>query len=299
MFDKILVYENALAETHPALDRAVTLAEGTDIEVKIIDVVTAAENVRHDRHRRMRSVVELERQDRLGEICKPLRSLKINYTTELLRGRPFAEIVREVVHEGFDLVIKTASLATPNEVTGVMGPTDMRIVRNCPCPVWLEVDKKKSTAPTILVAVDPQTVINDLNISLVKRSVKLARVMKATLHVVAAWEAMDESFLSDKMDTKKLTEYLAFLESCAKESLDHILSPAGTSVHSGNVHFDKGTPSELILSCTESLRPDVLVMGTVCEVGVGGLLIGNTAEMVLRQVNRPVLAIKPEALFTA
>ncbi|SMP73828.1 Nucleotide-binding universal stress protein, UspA family [Neorhodopirellula lusitana] len=298
MFDKILVYENSLAERLPALDRAVALAEGTDIEVKIIDVVATAENIQHDHHRKMRSVVELEREDRLEAICEPLRKLKINYTTELLRGRPFAEVVREVVHEGFDLVIKTASLATPNEVTGVMGPTDMRIVRNCPCPVWLEVEKKKSSSPSVLVAVDPQTVINDLNISLVKRGVKLARMMKATLHVVAAWEAMDESFLSDKMESKKLTDYLTFLESCAKESLDHILAPAGTSIHSNHVHFHKGIPSEVILNCTESLRPDVVVMGTVCEVGIGGLLIGNTADMVLRQIERPVLAIKPEAIFT-
>ena len=246
MFNKILVYENALAETHPALDRAVTLAEGTDIQVKIIDVVSSAENA-HDHHRKMRSVVELEREDRLEGICEPLRSLEINYTTELLRGRPFAEVVREVVHEGFDLVIKTATLANLNEVTGLMGPTDMRIVRNCPCPVWLEVEKKKSTKPIILVAVDPQTVINDLNIALVKRSVKLARLMKATVHVVAAWEAMDESFLSGKMETEKLTEYLSFLKSCAKESLDKILASAGKSVQPGNVHFHKGIPSEVIL----------------------------------------------------
>ena len=39
-------------------------------------------------------------------------------------------------------------------------------------------------------------------------------------------------------------------------------------------------------------------MGTVCEVGAGGLLIGNTADMVLRQINRPVLAIKPDTLFS-
>ena len=41
MLDTVLAYENALAETHPALDRAVALAEGTDVELNIIDVVAA------------------------------------------------------------------------------------------------------------------------------------------------------------------------------------------------------------------------------------------------------------------
>ena len=122
--------------------------------------------------------------------------------------------------------------------------------------------------------------------------------MKATLHVVSAWEAMDESFLSDKIEAEKLSEYLTFLKSSAKESLDRILLQAGKVIQPGDVHFHKGTPSEVILKHTESLQPDVVVMGTVCEAGVGGLLIGNTADMVLRQINRPVLAIKPDALFT-
>ena len=165
----------------------------------------------------MRTVVELEREDRLEAICQPLHDLKIKYSTELLRGRPFAEVIREVVHEGFDLVIKTASFSTPNDVTGVMGPIDMRIVRNCPCPVWLEVANRKSASKTILVAIDPQTVIDDLNFALIRRSVKLARSMGATLHVVSAWEAMDEPFLSDKLSSEKLGEYLNFLSRTQKK----------------------------------------------------------------------------------
>jgi len=60
VFDKILVYEDALADTHPAFDRAVRLTQGTDIELKIIDVVATPDNARHDHHRKMRNVVELE-----------------------------------------------------------------------------------------------------------------------------------------------------------------------------------------------------------------------------------------------
>lgn len=298
MFDKILVYENALADSHPALERATTLAKDTDTEVKVVDIAVTADAGPQDYHRKMRTVVELEREDRLEAICQPLHDLKINYSTELLRGRPFAAVIREVVHEGFDLVIKTASFPTPNDVTRVMGPVDMRLVRNCPCPVWLEVTNRTSASKTILVAIDPQAVIDDLNFALVKRSVKLARSLQATLHVVAAWEAMDETFLSQKIEPELLGEYLVMLESKAREGLDSVISRSKSSIQACNVHFRKGYPSEMILENVEKLQPDLVVMGTVCEAGIGDLLIGNTADIVLRQIGCSVLAIKPDGLFS-
>ena len=298
MFDKILVYEDSLAHMHPALDRAVSLAKGTNIELKIIDVVPAQDDSPHARHRKMRSMIDLEREDRLEAICEPLHDLKITYSTELLRGRPFAEIVREVVHDGFDLVIKTASLASSNEISGVMGPTDLRIVRNCPCPVWLEVASQSRWSKTILVAVDPQTVIDDLNIAMIKRSVKLAASMDLTLHVVAAWQFEEEDFLMGSMESEKLNSHSEFLESNARKSLNELLLHADEAIQASDVHFRKGTPSEVILDCVEKLHPDLVVMGTVCEVGIGGLLMGNTADTVLRRIDCPVLAIKPDALFS-
>jgi len=41
------------------------------------------------------------------------------------------------------------------------------------------------------------------------------------------------------------------------------------------------------------LDADLVVMGTVGRSGIAGLFIGNTAEMVLEQVQCSVLAIKP------
>ena len=41
------------------------------------------------------------------------------------------------------------------------------------------------------------------------------------------------------------------------------------------------------------LDADLVVMGTVGRTGIAGLFIGNTAEMVLEQVQCSVLAVKP------
>ncbi len=39
-------------------------------------------------------------------------------------------------------------------------------------------------------------------------------------------------------------------------------------------------------------------MGTVSRTGVAGLLIGNTAERILRQVDCSVLTVKPDGFIT-
>ena len=43
---------------------------------------------------------------------------------------------------------------------------------------------------------------------------------------------------------------------------------------------------------------DLVVMGTVAQSGIAGMLIGNTAERVLRKLPCSVLAVKPEG-FTS
>ena len=55
----------------------------------------------------------------------------------------------------------------------------------------------------------------------------------------------------------------------------------------------QGDPDEEVIKAVGQLDVDVIVMGTVGRVGVSGLLIGNTAEKVLRLVECSVLAVKP------
>ena len=46
------------------------------------------------------------------------------------------------------------------------------------------------------------------------------------------------------------------------------------------------------------LDPDLVVMGTVARTGVPGFIMGNTAEMILNQIDCSVLAIKPSGFVT-
>jgi universal stress protein E len=75
----------------------------------------------------------------------------------------------------------------------------------------------------------------------------------------------------------------------------------GFSLHDldSQVHFLEDDPDYAISNlAATTLNIELIVMGTVCRTGLPGVLIGNTAENVLEQVNCSVLAVKPEG-FTS
>lgn len=297
MIRKILVYENALADRHPALQRVLQLAEYNHLHVKVVDVVDGASDALRDLHRPMRSLVEQERKDRLDAICQPLHGRDIDFTTELIRGRPFVEIVREVVHQGFHLVIKTAQAEQATETMGIPGPIDLRLVRNCPCPVWLESPRGELTCQRILVAIDPQAEAESLNTVLLEMGASLAKAFDAELHVVSAWAIANEDFLAEKMDAGQMAEYVEEVRSAAQRELEAILVRSDKPARSNNVHLRKGDAAKMILDFAKTRPADLVVIGTVGHTNVRGLLIGNTADTVLRQIGCSVLAVKPDSLF--
>jgi nucleotide-binding universal stress UspA family protein len=58
------------------------------------------------------------------------------------------------------------------------------------------------------------------------------------------------------------------------------------------VHLVKGHAGEAIARLAASESIDVIVMGTLCRSGLGGLLIGNTAETVLDHAACSIVALK-------
>ena len=55
----------------------------------------------------------------------------------------------------------------------------------------------------------------------------------------------------------------------------------------------RGSPSREIPALAKRLKADLVVMGTAGRSGIPGLIMGNTAETVLYQLDCSVVAIKP------
>ena len=68
---------------------------------------------------------------------------------------------------------------------------------------------------------------------------------------------------------------------------EHGIPPERTHVHQGSTR-------QLLLTLTEQLRADAVVMGAVSRSGLKGLFLGNTAEDVLDRLHSDLIIVKPD-----
>ena len=298
-------------EGETTLKRAVTLAERNQSELTVIEVLEklSREERMPNKSRHDVDLMEIAVQEsskRLESLITPLQSEGLRVKTKVLFGTPFLEIIREVLRNGHDLVMKTAE--GKNELKHVLlGSTAMHLMRKCPCPVWVVKPSRREQHGQILAAVDPLPSDDErqgLNTKIMELATSLAELEGSELHIVHCWRQPYEGRLKmfekmfdelardtvDKIISDTRNEHkmwlTAFLEEFALENLNHKL------------HLLKGEPGLVIPRLAWEKRIDLIVMGTVCRTGIAGFFIGNTAEKVLSQVDCSVLTVKPDGFVT-
>ena len=99
---------------------------------------------------------------------------------KVLMGTVFLEVIREVLRQGHDLVIKTPE--DPAWLDRLFGSDDMHLLRKCPCPVWLVKQVPSKSYRRILAAVDVDadhpaaelTIRHQLNVEILELAFSLA-----------------------------------------------------------------------------------------------------------------------------
>mgnify|MGYP000314302148 FL=1 len=82
-----------------------------------------------------------------------------------------------------------------------------------------------------------------------------------------------------------------------RETVDR-LGPEAARYLKPNAHLVNGWARKEIPALIRELKADLVVMGTVARTGISGLLMGNTAEMILTQIDCSVLAAKPRGFVS-
>ncbi|MCB1706717.1 MAG: universal stress protein [Halioglobus sp.] len=318
IFRDILCVLDTAEDCTPALDRAVSLAENNQANLTVVDVVEkitlrfavpAASSVFSDLQPKMVAA----RTQELDALVEPYRQ-RIPINTQVLTGTRFLEIIREVLGGKHDLVIKMPEKLTWLE--RLFGSDDMNLLRMCPCPVWLVKPQKKKSYGCILAAVDvydeypPEEleIQYRLNQEILAAAASLALSEFAELHIVYAWHARSESAMRGAYMHTTEAEIDAYLE---QERRRHEVNLEALTREISNeqgqdrvdylkpkTHLLKGWARKEIPAMAKELTADVIVMGTVARTGIPGIIMGNTAETILNQIDCSVLAIKPPGFET-
>jgi universal stress protein E len=293
----------------PALARAVSLAENNQADLMVIDVVpdiTAGIGMPPGgpTPTELHSAMVNERRAELESLVEPYKQ-RLTIQIDVRVGTLFLEVIRAVLRNQIDLLIKPAE--NPGYIERLFGSNDMHLLRKCPCPVWLTRPDEKSNYACILAAVDfdldtSDTADQGLNQQILELSSSLALSDFAALHLANVWDAPAEmkvrSWANNPDETAKT--YVEGERSCHERALNHLgnrlRDQIGKDAYdhlSPQFHLRRGTAATVIPEIAKQLQADLVVMGTVARTGIAGLLIGNTAEAILEQLQCSVLAVKP------
>jgi len=231
-------------------------------------------------------------------------------------GIPFIEIIRQVVRNDHDLVVKCSE--DPDWIERMLGSEDMHLLRKCPCPVLMLKPGDRGEFRHILAAVDvndsentpdEQRVQETLNQQVLDYSASISLHDLSELHIGSAWEAFAEDFIRhggfsstpedvvDRYVEQSRRECTARLQTLQK-NMAEALGKTGAQFLQPRSHLVMGKASKEIPTLTKDQHIDLIVMGTVGRTGIAGFIIGNTAESILEQTQCSILAIKPQGFKT-
>ncbi len=317
-FKNILFVANPGTMCKTTLERATTLTENNQASltvVKVVPCVTAGIGMPKGGpiSAELQAATMEKGQQELEALIEPYRK-RLVIKTKVLVGTPFLTIIREILRNDHDLVIKVAEHC--DWLDRLFGSDDMHLLRKCPCPVWLMKPQALKPYRRVLAAVD----VNDdypvkemktrraLNRQILEMASSLALSEFSELHIGCAWHTAAESVLggvSLELPEKRVKEYVENGRQISTTNLDTLIHDLDSDIGrdalnyiNPNAHLIKGSAQGVIPALAKSTEADLIVMGTVARTGIPGFFMGNTAETILNQIDCSVLAIKPPGFVT-
>lgn len=298
----------------PVLEHAVRLAENNQASLTVVDVapqVTTGVGIPDVApiSAKLQAEVVNSHKLQLDAAVQPYTK-RIGIETKVLVGMPFLEIIRDVLRNGRDLVVKLPEQQKWRD--RFFGSDDMHVLRKCPCPVWLIKPSGPNAYRRILAAVDVDDAYppkemetrRALNRDILELASSLALAESAELHIVHAWDLIGETTMRHGAVSRTPKETVdAWVEQVKQQhaaNLDDLMCEAAAVVGQDALdylenqkHLVKGRARKEIPALAKRMNADLLVMGTIARTGVPGFLMGNTAETILNQIDCSVLALKP------
>jgi nucleotide-binding universal stress UspA family protein len=246
-----------------------------------------------------RRAIASEQRALLDTRADHLRQQGLDVDTDIRWGTPWLEVTHAVLRNGHDLVVKTAEGALRKR-RWLFGSTALHLIRKCPAAIWVVGRTGGADARRVLAAVDPGD--EPTRTEVARRVLDVGLLMSGPdgdLHAVSAWSAPHVHFLRSRaVPDEAITRYVRDAREMARTGLQRAVHAAGGPLWSGRVHLVEGEPEQVIPAFVTRHKIELVVMGSVGRVGLEGILIGETAETVIRSVQCSVLVVKPHGFVS-
>ena len=297
-FRNIIVVTDTRNENQKIVAEAVEIAQLSKASLKIVDVVpdfpwTVRMTLKNHEH--LQELTCQEKAEQLEQLVDSLDTSNIEVKTAVLRGQTSLALIREVLRDGHDLLMRVVK-GTHSRSRGFFGTTGMRLLRKCPCPVWLVTPQAEFKFDHVLGCVDTsttETVEHDLNTEVFQLAHSVSKFHEGRLSLIHAWSIWNELMLKNRMSDEEFEQVESRNRAEVAKLLEEFLERQSDPVPRESVHLVRGEPSQVIPQFAAKHNVDLIVMGTVGRSGLSGMIMGNTAERILSQIQCSVLAVKP------
>lgn len=299
-FKNILVAIDTRLESHPILKQAALIAKQNGATVKVIDIVpdfSWTVRMTLSDHEEVRKTLGEDKQQKLAAVVQSLQEQGIEAEAKVLWGKSSVEIIREVLRGKHDLVLRVAK-GNQSRERGFFGATGRRLLRECPSAVWLIPEVESEGFKHVLACVDPSTeheLDAELNDKVFEIATGVSERHEAELSIIHAWSIDSEQLMKHRMSSEDFERLVNRQRSAYQERLNTFLQTHGSSVEADHVYLVKSDPGYAIPEFAREKKVDLVVMGTVARSGLTGMVIGNTAERILADLECSVLALKPNS----
>jgi nucleotide-binding universal stress UspA family protein len=226
----------------------------------------------------------------------------VHAESRLLIGQPATVLIQEVLRSNHDLLMRSHARDLTKPGPKPFGAVDMELLRKCPCPVLLVRHGAAAPHPKIVAAVDASTHETEaqmLNAKIVDLSLMMASHLDASPPMLLqAWAPVAERTIRIHAAADQFAAYVEDARQRATADLTRLAQSFESRVAGLQPMLRRGRPEDVIPEFVVAEGIDLMVMGTVARAGVSGMLIGNTAERVLRKLPCSVLAVKPDGFVS-
>jgi universal stress protein E len=300
---RVLVVVDPTASFHPAIERAAWLARHAPARIELFISDYAPELVDTRSHgvaaAQARAAVLERHRSRLEQLATPLRTGGLAVDIDVRWDYPLHDsIVRKAQDMGADLVVKDTHYHSVLK-RSIFSNTDWTLIRNCAATLWLVKPRPPGQKPCFVAAVDPlheRDKPADLDNRILATATKLTQALGGELHVFHAFDVAATIAVSTDSMTMPIAlpiaEFADAMRAEHTEAVERLCKQHG--VPAERTHIHQGGTRQLLLTLTEQLRADAVVMGAISRSGLKGLFLGNTAEDVLDRLHCDLVIVKPE-----
>jgi universal stress protein E len=277
------------------INHAIWLARQTEARLLFFASFNISEEAFHhlavEERTHLQTTIEQAASEVLAALVTQAEQAGVKAQHKMTLGPGWLEIIHQVQRGGHDLVVIGTS-----EVSGLrrmlFGNTALKLLRRCPCPVWVVKPGHAARPLNILIA----TGLKSAGVEATRLGLGLGRRIGEAVHVLHVVEYPLDYVWSTAFPDSQAAEYHDRVRASARKTLHRQLQELDEE-HGNDVHIHLadgvGVPDVAIQHFIHVHKIDLLVMGTIARGGVPGVLIGNTAERLLPEVQCSLLAVKP------